>query len=95
MQFYAGIFEFFYEVCEGYVFTSVRLSTGGYLGMYPPGRYPPQAGTPPPQTGTPLWAGTSQGRYPPEQCMLGYGQQEDGMHPTGMHSCRDNRFGQS
>ena len=24
---------------------------------------------------------------PPVQCMLGYGQQAGGMHPTGMHSC--------
>ena len=27
------------------------------------------------------------GRHPPAQCMLGYGQQVGGMHPTGMHSC--------
>ena len=25
----------------------------------------------------------------PVQCMLGYGQQAGGMHPTGMHSCRN------
>ena len=52
----------------------------------------PQAGTPPrevslpvqvhPQAGTPLGAGT-----PPPQCMLGYGQQVGGTHPTGMHCC--------
>ena len=24
---------------------------------------------------------------PPAQCMLGYGQQAGGTHPTGMHSC--------
>ena len=57
----------------------------------PPGQVPP-AGTTPlpvhPQAGTPPgrythpWAGT-----PPRQCMLGYGQQADGTHPTGMHSC--------
>ena len=29
---------------------------------------------------------TSLGR-PPMQCMLGYGQQAGGTHPTGMHSC--------
>ena len=27
------------------------------------------------------------GRYTPRQCMLGYGQQAGGTHPTGMHSC--------
>ena len=39
------------------------------------------AGTPPgqvhPLAGTPPWP----------QCMLGYGQQAGGTHPTGMHSC--------
>ena len=27
------------------------------------------------------------GKTPPAQCMLGYGQQAGGTHPTGMHSC--------
>ena len=27
------------------------------------------------------------GDTPPGQCMLGYSQQADGTHPTGMHSC--------
>ena len=41
---------------------------------HPPGRH--QSGQIPP------------GRHtPPVQCMLGYGQQADGTHPTGMHSC--------
>ena len=31
----------------------------------------------------PSWADTS----PPVQCMVGYGQQAGGTHPTGMHSC--------
>ena len=124
------------EVCEGYDFTGVCLSTGGgclphcMLGYtppwgrsYPPGRYTPWAGTPPwqvhprqvhpsgrytpqgrytPKAGTPPWqvhppwAGTPPGRYtprkvhtppPPAQCMLGYGQQAGGTHPTGMQSC--------
>ena len=78
------------EVCEGYVFTGVCLSTGwggvcpiacwdihpplGTIGT-PPGRHPPGQ--------TPLlpWADT------PGQCMLGYGQQAGGKHSTGMHSC--------
>ena len=42
------------EVCEGYVFTRVCLSTGGgstwagtpLLGRYTPGQVPPRAGTP-------------------------------------------------
>ena len=44
------------------------------LGRQPPGQ------TPPGQTALP-------GRHPPAQCMLGYGQQAGGTHPTGMHSC--------
>ena len=43
----------------------------------PPGRYIPQEGTPPPGKVHPPWP----------QCMLGYGQQAGGTHPTGMHSC--------
>ena len=44
--------------------------------VHPPGRY------------TPLQACTPPGRYTPRpQCMLGYGQQTGGTHPTGMHSC--------
>ena len=55
------------EVCEGYVFTGVCLSTGECLPHF-------MLGHPP-------------GRHPPAQCMLGYGQQAGGTHPTGMHSC--------
>ena len=36
----------------------------------------------------PPWAGT----LPPHKCMVGYGQQADGTHPTGMHSCFLCRF---
>ena len=133
------------EVCEGYAFTGVCLSTGGVCPIacwdppqadtpqqvHPPGQTPPRqvhppgqvhprqvhppAGTPlrqvhtpgqvHPLAGTPLWAGTPLGRYtpgqvhpllgrytpwvgtPPAQCMLEYGQQAGGTHPTGMHSC--------
>ena len=109
------------EVCKGYVFTRICLSTGrgGVPGqvrppsryiprqVHPLSRYTPQSGTPPwagtPPSGqvhplpgryTPLQAGTPPsrqihplGRYPPPQCMLGYGQQAGGTHPTGMHSC--------
>ena len=42
--------------------------------VHPPGRYTPRQVHPP-------------GRYTPQQSMLGYGQQADGTHPTGMHSC--------
>ena len=55
----------------------------------PLGRHPPRADTP--------WADTPLGRHPlssacwdthtPTQCMLGYGQQAGGTHPTGMHFC--------
>ena len=41
----------------------------------PPGRYTPKRGTPHRQV------------HPPAQCMLGYGQQAGGTHPTGMQSC--------
>ena len=48
--------------------------------VHRPGRYIPLAGTP-------------AGRYTPfQQCMLGYGQQADSTHPTGMHSCLDYFF---
>ena len=32
------------------------------------------------------------GRHPPAQCMVGYGQQAGGTHPTGMHSCFFTRY---
>ena len=35
----------------------------------------------------PLRADTPPWQTPPVQCMLGYGQQTGGTHPTGMHSC--------
>ena len=66
------------------------------LGRYTPlGRYIPWAGTPP-WTDTPFlpiacWDApplpSACWDTPPLQCMLGYGQQADSMHPTGMHSC--------
>ena len=54
----------------------------------PPGRHPrantprqtPPGQTPPGQT--PPWADPLSA-----QCLLGYGQQAGGMHPTGMHTC--------
>ena len=55
----------------------------------PTGQTPPWAETPPrhtlSQADTP-WP-VHAGIHPPAQCMLGYGQQAGGMHPTGMHSC--------
>ena len=50
------------------------------VGTPPPGQVHPQAGTPP-------WADTPPKGTPPWQCMLGYGQQVGGTHPTGIHSC--------
>ena len=44
-----------------------------------------QAHTPPGHT--PPGTHTPQQTPPPAQCMLGYGQQAGGMHPTGMQSC--------
>ena len=60
--------------------------------VHPLGRYTPRqvhstAGTPS-WAGTSPWAGTPARQvHPlPLQCMLGYGQQAGGTHPTGMHS---------
>ena len=70
-----------------------------------PGQVPPWAGTPPGQVdprwaGTRPWAGTPlpgqvhppRQVHPPLQCMLGYGQQAGGSHPTGMHSCSEKFY---
>ena len=59
--------------------------------VHPPGRYTP-LGRYTPQAGTPHWASTPPRQvhpprqvYPPlPQCMLGYGQQASGTHPTGI-----------
>ena len=123
------------EVCEGYDFTGVCLSTGGggggclphcMLGYTPPGAghtplagtplwqvYPPRQIHPPRQVHRPQvhspWQVHPPGRYtlpgqvhppwqvhpprqvhtppPPAQCMLGYGQQAGGTHPSGMQFC--------
>ena len=61
------------------------------LGRYPPGRYP-QVGTPPGRYTTsrytPSQAGIPRAGAPTSaQCVLGYGQQAGGTHPTGMQSC--------
>ena len=87
---------------------SVILFTGGeYLGRYPPGRYTPgrsilQQVNPP--AGTSPWQVHPPSRYTPQQvhppqaytplrqCILGYGQQAGGTHPTGMHSCILHNF---
>ena len=45
---------------------------------------------------TPPWADTSllAGVHTlTAQCMLGYGQQAGGTHPTGMHSCKFSNYG--
>ena len=65
-----------FEVCEGYVSTpgcqSFCSQGGEYLGRYTP--LPRQVH--PHWVGTPPWEGTHPlGRYTPQQCMLGYGQQ--------------------
>ena len=80
------------EVCEGYVFTGVCLSTGGVWQTPPPlflGRHPPSwadthpGQNPPPRGRRPL------GRHPraTPPPMLAYGQQAGGTHSTGMFSC--------
>ena len=75
------------EVCKGYVFTGVCLSTGGvsaplHAGIHTPqtrGRQPPGADPPqsrPPGADTPCAVHAWR-----------YGQQAGGTHPTGMHTC--------
>ena len=78
------------EVCKGYVFTRVCHSVHGgstWAGTPFPDRYTP--GRTPPGQVHPLGRYTLlPGRYTPRpQCVLGYGQQASGTHPTGMHSC--------
>ena len=67
------------EVFEGYVLTRVCLSTGVSAPLH--------AGIHPPPWQTPLVSPYPPGRHPLAQCMLGYGQQAGGTHPTGMQSC--------
>ena len=54
--------------------------------VHPPGRHTPQAGTPSRYT---LLAGTPLRQVHPQGAVQAgrYGQQVDGTHPTGMHSC--------
>ena len=94
--------------CEGYVFTGVCLSTGGWgclpqrmLGYHiPPGAdTPPRADAPPEadtpketDTPSPPRADTPKSRHPRDMATAA-----GGMHPTGMHSCSEkfwpiNRF---
>ena len=54
------------------------------LGRHPPGKHPPEQ-TPPGQI-PPGQIPPGQ-TPPPAQCILGYGQQAGGTHPTGTHSC--------
>ena len=58
---------------------SVILSTGRMVWQTPrPWQIPPAQ--------IPHWAD------PPAKCMLGYGQQVGGTHPTGMQSCHNSRL---
>ena len=57
------------------------------LGRTPSGQTPPPLGRHPAQADTTPGKTLPLGRHPPAQCMLGYDQQADGAHPTGMHSC--------
>ena len=72
------------KLWQGNVFTPVCHSVHMKGGLphtplgWPPGQTPPWAGTPPSR---------HPGQTPPAQCMLGYGQQAGGTHPTGMQSC--------
>ena len=85
------------EVCEGCL--SQVSGEGGFLPLVPGGATP-RADTPPPARHPPGRHPPIPVQYmlgytppvharihPPPQCMLGYGQQAGGTHPTGMHSC--------
>ena len=48
--------------------------------------------TPPPRQTTPSWVDTSIGRHPPPPSTMGYSQQSDRTHPTGMYSCLQQWF---
>ena len=73
------------EVCEGYVFTGVCLSTGGSAsGPGVCGRHP--------LADTPFWQTPPFGRHPLSDTPMadtppGDSQQAGSTHPTGMHSC--------
>ena len=83
---------------QGNVFTCVcdSVNRGGLpqcmLG------YPPEQTTPPgpdPTPPHPPGADTPPSRHtPPGKQTPGYGQRAAGMHPTGMHSCFDDKFTQ-
>ena len=93
------------EVCEGYVFTDVCLSTAGG-GRHPPGRYTPSGrytpweGTPPgkvhPRASTPPGQVHPLGRYTPLAGTPRAGTpptpQAGGTHPTGIQSCSGTFF---
>ena len=80
-----------------FLHVSVILFTGRGVSGTPPGRYTPLGRYTPRQVHPPPAGAPPSGRYPPlqvdpagtppQQCMLGYGQQAGGTHPTGMHSC--------
>ena len=53
-------------------------------GLLPPPRADSPPGQKPPTMGRHLLL---LGRHPPSQCILGYGQQVGGTHPTEMHAC--------
>ena len=61
------------EVCEGYVFTDVCLSTGEGVCIQKRRR------------GVCIGGGVAQ--TPPPSDTTGYSQQAGGTHPTGIHSC--------
>ena len=65
------------------------------LGRHPPGRHP--LGRHTPALPSACWdthplPSACWDTHPHVQCMLGYGQQAGGTHPTGMHSCYNNCF---
>ena len=75
---------------QGYVFTPVCQSFCSHVhrGVCLPllENTPTQADTPW-QTPSPLADNPQADTAPPGQCMLGYGQQVGGTHPTGLHTC--------
>ena len=90
------------EVCKGYVFTGVCLSTGGSIWAgTPPGRYPLAGTSPwqvhPPGRYTPLgryspWAGTPQAGTPPGRYPLAGTAPQADTPPVGRYTPLPGRY---
>ena len=79
------------EVCEGYVFAGVCLSTGGCLPLVPEGGvcHTPHPGQMPPLADTPPWVDNPSGQTPPLAVHAGIHTpwaMHAGIHPRPVHA---------